>query len=169
MIEALNKIVDRIENILVVILMFTATVVAIVQVVARYVFNSSLYWSEELILYSLISMSFLAGSMGVRYSAHISVDALYAFAGPRLTTVLKYVASILGIIFAATLVYYGSRLYMNTARMGQLSSAMQIPVAYIYLTIPVSGAFMLLRYLQILQCLILRKEYKPLNAEISAT
>ncbi len=106
MIHALNKIVDWVENIMVVILMLVATVVAIVQVVARYVFNNSLYWSEELILYSLITMSFLAASMGVRYAAHISVEMLYAFAGPRLTRVLKYVATLLGFAFAATLVYY---------------------------------------------------------------
>lgn len=169
MIHALNKIVDWVENIMVVILMLVATVVAIVQVVARYVFNNSLYWSEELILYSLITMSFLAASMGVRYAAHISVEMLYAFAGPRLTRVLKYVATLLGFAFAATLVYYGGRLFINTSNMGQLSPAMQAPVAYIYLTIPVAGAFMLVRYLLIFQTLVAGKDYKPLATTMSAT
>lgn len=169
MIHALNKIIDWVENIMVVLLMLVATVVAIVQVVARYVFNNSLYWSEELILYSLIAMSFLAASMGVRYTAHISVEMLYAFAGPRLTRVLKYVAATLGVIFAGTLVYYGGRLFINTSNMGQLSSAMQIPVAYIYLTIPVAGSFMLFRYLLIFQTLVAGKDYKPLATTVSAT
>lgn len=169
MIHALNKIVDWVENIMVVILMLVATVVAIVQVVARYVFNNSLYWSEELILYSLITMSFLAASMGVRYAAHISVEMLYAFAGPRLTRVLKYVATLLGFAFAATLVYYGGRLFINTSNMGQLSPAMKVPVAYIYLTIPVAGAFMLVRYLLIFQTLVAGKDYKPLATTMSAT
>lgn len=169
MIHALNKIVNWVENIMVVILMLVATVVAIVQVVARYVFNNSLYWSEELILYSLITMSFLAASMGVRYAAHISVEMLYAFAGPRLTRVLKYVATLLGFAFAATLVYYGGRLFINTSNMGQLSPAMQVPVAYIYLTIPVAGAFMLVRYLLIFQTLVAGKDYKPLATTMSAT
>lgn len=169
MIHALNKIVDWVENIMVVILMLVATVVAIVQVVARYVFNNSLYWSEELILYSLITMSFLAASMGVRYAAHISVEMLYAFAGPRLTRVLKYVATLLGFAFAATLVYYGGRLFINTSNMGQLSPAMQVPVAYIYLPIPVAGAFMLVRYLLIFQTLVAGKDYKPLATTMSAT
>lgn len=169
MIHALNKIVDWVENIMVVILMLVATVVAIVQVVARYVFNNSLYWSEELILYSLITMSFLAASMGVRYAAHISVEMLYAFAGPRLTRVLKYVATLLGFAFAATLVYYGGRLFINTSNLGQLSPAMQVPVAYIYLTIPVAGAFMLVRYLLIFQTLVAGRDYKPLATTMSAT
>ncbi|HRA82361.1 MAG TPA: TRAP transporter small permease [Thauera sp.] len=169
MIHALNKLIDWIENIMMVVLMLVATVVAIVQVVARYVFNNSLYWSEELILYSLITMSFLAASMGVRYAAHISVEMLYAFAGPRLIRVLKYVAATLGLVFAATLIYYGGRLFINTSSMGQLSPAMQIPVAYIYLTIPVAGTFMLVRYLLIFQTLLAGKDYAPLATTISAT
>lgn len=168
MIEALNKIVDHIENFLMTILMFAATVVTLVQVTARYGFNNSLYWSEEFILYSLISMSFLAAGMGVRYSAHISVDALYAFAGPRLTFLLKLIASVFGMIFAGTMVYYGSRLYINTSGMGQLSPATQIPVAYIYLSIPITGVFMLIRYVLILKKLVFHESYTPPSGNVSA-
>ncbi len=169
MIEALNKIVDRIENVLVVVLIFIATSVAIIQVVARYVFNNSLYWSEELILYSLISMSFLAASMGVRHSAHISVEAVYAFVGPRAARNLKYVAASLGVVFAGTLIYYGSRLYLNTSDMGQLSPAMQIPVAYIYLIIPIAGVFMVIRYLSVFSNLARGIESSSSVANISVT
>jgi C4-dicarboxylate transporter DctQ subunit len=150
MLAALSRIIDRVESFAVVMLILTATVVAIIQVVARYVFNNSLYWSEELILYALITMSFLAASMGVRHSAHISVEAVYAFVGPRTARVLRMIAAVLGIVFAGSLVYYGWRLYLNTSEMGQLSPAMQIPVAYVYLSIPIAGAFMVLRYLELL-------------------
>lgn len=161
MIELLNRIVDRIENVLITLLMLVATTITIVQVIARYVFNSSLYWSEELVLYSLISMSFLTAGMGVRYAAHISVEALYAFVGPRMSRGLHYLSAFLGLIFAAVLIYYGMRLYLNTGRMGQLSPAMRIPVAWVYLVIPVSGLFMALRYLLVLHALIMRGEYQP--------
>ena len=169
MLLALNKGIDWIENVLVVVLMLVSTVVAIVQVVARYVFNNSLYWSEELILYSLISMSFLAASMGVRYAAHISVEAMHAFVGPRVSHVLKLVAALLGLIFAVTLVYYGGRLFINTERMGQLSPAMQIPVAYVYLVIPVSGVFMALRYLLTLSDLLRGRDCQAPDAGLGAT
>lgn len=152
-----------------VILMLIATIVSIVQVIARYVFNNSLYWSEETILYALISMSFLAGSMGVRYGAHICVEVLPLIVGPRFDTYVKYLASIMGAIFAASLMYYGSRLFINTYNMGQLSPAMRIPVAYIYSMIPISGTFMLLRYLWIIQHLVQKKPFEPLKTEISAS
>ncbi|MFT0545157.1 TRAP transporter small permease [Allopusillimonas ginsengisoli] len=169
MLESINKIIDRIEGFAMILLMLVATVVAIVQVIARYVFNNSLSWSEETILYSLIIMSFVAGSMGVRYAAHICVEVLPLVVGPRLQMVLKYIAALLGVAFALTIVYYGGRLFLNTLKMGQLSPAMRIPVAYIYLIIPVSGFSMLLRYLWIVESLIKHKEYKPLAMDISST
>ncbi|BCH20280.1 TRAP transporter small permease [Mesorhizobium sp. L-8-3] len=169
MIEALNRVVDWIENALVTILMLTATIVAITQVVARYVFNNSIYWSEELILYSLITMSFLTMGMGVRYGAHISVEAAYAFSGRRLSQALRIGSACLGLIFAGALIYYGSRLSINTLRMGQLSPAMRAPVGYIYLVIPAAGAFMTLRYLLVLGNLLAGREYVPPQADIKNT
>lgn len=159
MILWLNRIVDRIEGIVITALMFVATTIAVVQVAARYIFNNSLYWSEELILYSLIAMSFLTASMGVRYAAHISVEALYAFVSPKTARLLHIVSAVLGMAFALTLVWYGTRLSLATLQMNQLSSAMRIPVGAIYFVIPVSGAFMSLRYLLIISELIAGRDY----------
>ncbi|MFC0200357.1 TRAP transporter small permease [Paracoccus rhizosphaerae] len=169
MIVWLNRIVDWIENVLVTALMLIATVVAIVQVVARYVFNNSLFWSEELILYSLITMSFLTMGMGVRYASHISVDAVYAFASPRTAKVLQIGAACLGLIFAAVLIWYGGRLVLNTSRMGQLSPAMRIPVGYIYAVIPAAGMFMVLRYLLVLRDLLAGRVYEPPQVDIKTS
>lgn len=169
MILWLNRVVDWIENILVTSLVLIATLVAILQVIARYVFNNSLYWSEELILYSLISMSFLTMGMGVRYASHISVDAIYAFAGPRSARVLQIGAACLGLAFAAVLVWYGTRLVLNTSRMGQLSPAMRIPVGYIYAVIPMAASFMVLRYLLVLRDLILGQGYQAPDVDIKTS
>lgn len=169
MIAGLNRIVDWIENVFVTLLVLTATVVAVVQVVARYVFNNSLYWSEELILYSLITMSFLTMGMGVRYASHISVEAIYAITGPRMARALQVGAACLGLIFAGALIYYGSRLSMSTMRMGQLSPAMRVPVGYVYLIIPIAGGFMVLRYLLILQSLMTGRDYVAPAADIKTS
>lgn len=169
MIVGLNRIVDWIENTLVTLLILTATIIAIVQVIARYVFNNSLYWSEEVILYSLITMSFLTMGMGVRYASHISVEAVYAIAGPRTSRALQIGAVCLGLIFAGVLIYYGTKLSINTMRMGQLSPAMRVPVGYVYLIIPVSGVFMALRYLMILQFLVTGRDYVAPHVDIKTS
>lgn len=166
MISSINRIADWLENTLVTALMLIATLTAIVQVAARYVFNNSLYWSEELILYSLIAMSFLTMGMGVRYAAHISVDAGLAFVGPKTARAMQIVAALMGVGFAAVLIYYGYRLSQNTLRMGQLSPAMRIPVGYVYLIIPISGVLMALRYCLVLRELGAGRDYEPPQSEI---
>ncbi|MEM5585571.1 MULTISPECIES: TRAP transporter small permease [unclassified Roseibium] len=169
MINWLNRIVDLIENVLVTSLILSATLVAIVQVIARYVFNNSLYWSEEFILYALITMSFLTMGMGVRYASHISVEAVYAIASPRMAKFLQIGAACLGLVFAGVLIWYGTKLSLNTSRMGQMSPAMRIPVGYIYTVIPVSGAFMVLRYLLVLQELFAGRSYVPPQVDIKTS
>ncbi|CAM5191236.1 TRAP transporter small permease protein OS=Castellaniella defragrans OX=75697 GN=HNR28_002223 PE=3 SV=1 [Castellaniella denitrificans] len=168
MLAGINRCLDRVESFAMITLMLVATCVAIIQVIARYVFNNSLYWSEETVLYALIMMSFLTCSMGVRYAAHICVEVLPLLVGPRLARGLQYLASILGLMFAGVLVYYGARLAINTLNMNQLSPAMRIPVGYVYMVIPISGACMGLRYLWILACMITGKEYKPLSLGMSS-
>ncbi|WP_370163289.1 TRAP transporter small permease [Limimaricola soesokkakensis] len=169
MIVWLNRIVDWIEGVLVTGLVLVATLVAILQVIARYVFNHSLFWSEELILYSLITMSFLTMGMGVRYASHISVEAVYAFTGSRTGKILQIGAACLGLVFAAMLVWYGGKLVMNTTRMGQLSPAMRIPVGYIYAVIPSAGVFMMLRYLLVLRDLVAGRVYEPPQVDIKTS
>ncbi|WP_099865560.1 TRAP transporter small permease [Pararhizobium haloflavum] len=169
MITWLNKIVDVIENTLVTGLILTATLVAIAQVIARYVFNNSLYWSEEVILYAFITMSFLTMGMGVRYASHISVEAVYAFVPPSAVRALQIGAACLGLVFAGVLLWYGSKLVMNTARMGQLSPALRIPVGYIYAVIPISGGLMIMRYLLVLQELIAGRSYTPPQVDIKTS
>lgn len=168
MLAGINRCLDRVESFAMIVLMLVATCVAIIQVIARYVFNNSLYWSEETVLYALIMMSFLTCSMGVRYAAHICVEVLPLLVGPRLARVLQYLANILGLMFAGVLVYYGARLAINTLNMNQLSPAMRIPVGYVYTVIPVSGACMGLRYLWILWCMLTGKEYRPLSLGMSS-
>lgn len=132
MITWLNRVVDLIENTLVTGLILTATLVAIAQVIARYVFNNSIYWSEEIILYAFITMSFLTMGMGVRYASHISVEAVYAFVPVRAVRPLQIGATCLGLIFAAVLVWYGAKLVINTSAYGPAFSGPTHP-SWLYL------------------------------------
>ncbi len=147
MLDSIDRFISTLENIVVTVLMFSATVITIVQVAARYVFNNSIYWSEEFILYTLISMSFFTMSMGVRHATHIKVEVLYAFSNPSLVYYLHLIAAALGMLFSFALGYYGYFLASNTLRMGQLSPAMQVPMGLIYWVIPISSALMFVRYL----------------------
>lgn len=167
MLVTLNRVIDIIERIAVTTLMLLATLVTVAQVIARYVFNNSMYWSEEFILYALISMSFLTMSMGLRHSTHIRVEILYALSSPRLVRLLHLIAALTGIVFAAALIYYGFRLSMDTLWMGQRSSAMRVPMGYVYCVIPVASVFMLFRYLLLAANILTGKDEMTSQSEIT--
>lgn len=146
MFEALNKLLDRLENVAMVAFMSIATIITTFQVVYRYGFNSSLSWAEEVVIYSIVCMSFVGASMGVRHGVHISVDVLNAFAPPALNRWLHILTALLGIAFAIAMAYLGFRLFFSTLSRGMLSPAMRIPMAWVYLPIGVSGVLLILRY-----------------------
>ncbi|OAB55030.1 TRAP C4-dicarboxylate transporter [Phormidium willei BDU 130791] len=162
----LERLLDGIEDVSMIVFMAAAILVTFVQVVMRYGFNASLYWGEEVVLYSIICMSFVGVSMGLRYGAHISVDILKAFVGERYATALFLTSSALGIVFALALLLLGGELFLSTLARGQLSPALRIPVAWVYFAIPFSGATLLLRY-----ALLLRRLWagEPLFAEAQSS
>lgn len=155
MFEALNNLIDRLEKVAMVAFMSIATIITTFQVVYRYGFNSSLSWAEEVVIYSIVCMSFVGASMGVRHGAHISVDVLNAFAPPAINRWLHILTAVLGIFFALMLAYLGFRLFSLTLERGMLSPAMRMPMAWVYLPIGLSGVLLIIRY-----CWLIREVWR---------
>lgn len=151
MFEALNKIIDRLESVAMVAFMTIATTVTTFQVVYRYGFNNSLSWAEEVVIYSIVCMSFVGASMGVRHGVHISVDVLNALVPPAVNRWLHILSAVLGIAFAASLAYLGFQLFESTLQRGMLSPAMRIPMAWVYFPIGFSGILLIIRYCWVIQ------------------
>jgi C4-dicarboxylate transporter, DctQ subunit len=148
--SALMTLLDWLEDAAMVIFMTIAASVTFTQVVFRYGLNSSLYWAEEVVLYSIICMSFVGASMGVRRHAHISVEALHAFVRPEARRWLEAVAALLGIAFGLILLILGWQLFSSTLQRGMLSPAMRVPMGWVYFPIPVAGLLITIRYTALL-------------------
>jgi len=126
--------------------MALVTILISCQVVLRYVFNESLTWAEELTRFVIIWMSLIGAAMGVRCNAHISVALLASMSSERAQRLAIGGASVLGIVFALCMLWYGSELLLLAQSSGQVSSAMQVPMYAVYLIFPISGALMALRF-----------------------
>lgn len=146
MLEALNNLIDRLEKAVMVVFMAVATIITTFQVIYRYGFNGSLSWAEEVVIYSIVCMSFVGASMGVRHGAHISVDVLNALASPAVNRWLHLLSAALGIVFAMAMAFLGFQLFSLTLDRGMLSPAMRMPMAWVYLPIGLSGLLLIIRY-----------------------
>lgn len=126
----------------------TMALVVILQVICRYVFNSSLFWSEELARYLLVWLAFLGTSSGYHRRIHPSIDILPG--NLKKTTVLGIVLAGHGIAmcFFVVMIYHGT-IFAYFVRL-QISPALALPKWIVFSVIPLSGCLLLLHCLAFL-------------------
>jgi C4-dicarboxylate transporter DctQ subunit len=157
MIKKLDSFLARCEDIFMAVGMGVATTLITLQVVMRYIMGDSLIWAEELAIYIIIGMCFVGTSMGVRCAAHISVDLVTSTVPPKIGRWINFAGASLGLIFGLCLLVYGWELTIGTMKKGQLSSAMRIPMYWVYAMIPFSGLLVVYRYASLAVRLITEK------------
>lgn len=105
-------------------------------VIGRYLFNQSIYFSEELNQFLLIFVTFVGCSYAARHSRHISMSALVEqlTGKPAATALLIINTCTAGLML--WLAWASIGYVESAARVGRSSSALQVPLHYIYLVIP---------------------------------
>jgi len=71
-----SGIIDRIEEILISVLLGAATLLVFAQVVARYVFNAGITWAPELVQHFFLWTVMIGASYGFKHGVHLGVDVL---------------------------------------------------------------------------------------------
>ena len=145
-----GRVLDLFEDSVMVVSMATVTVLITAQVILRYVFNESVSWAEELARFIVVWMTFIGAGMGVRAGRHISVDLIAGFAPGWLQRGVVVLAAGFGTIFALLVFYYGGSLFLHALSTGQVSSAMRLPMFYVYLIFPLSGMLLAVRFVQLI-------------------
>ena len=136
--------------------MSAISVVLFIQVISRYLFNHSLYWSEEVGRYLLIWITFLGASVGVKRYAHIGIDFLYNKTSGVLRKLLDFIIILLGLLFAGILIYFGYK-FAYFVRF-QKSAALLMPMTIPYLSIAVGGTLIFIHYLAALITLFKKRK-----------
>lgn len=145
------------ERILIASLVFTVLLIFI-QVIMRYVFNSSLSWSEELARYIFIWQIWLGTGVGIRMNEQIRVGIFAEKLGKRGAKWLNAIALTILLLFCIFLVVNGYELVMKIAGRKALSTALKIPLSYVYMSLPFSSAITSLYLIEQLVDIIKPKE-----------
>ena len=148
MLALLRKVSDGLNLIAeyaVAALMAVMIVVVAAQVFFRYVVFYPLSWSEELSRYVLIWVTFLGASAGIKRKAHFGVQAATYFLPPRFRQTLTMVIYLLALGVFLVMIYFGWQNVLVTSR--QRSPAMELPMDYVYLAVPLTGFLMLIHTL----------------------
>lgn len=124
---------ENLEEILMVFLLGVISVVIFAQVIAR-LFGKGFPWAEELCRYCFVYTGMLSAGYCIRKGVGIRVDAIYGFFPHWLKLVIDYTGKILVTAIYAYLAYSSIGLIAITSN---LSTAMQLPMKYVYLSIPI--------------------------------
>ncbi len=91
------------EETVIALILGLMTLITFVNVILRYVFNSSLIWGLEVVLILFAWLVLFGVSYGVKVNAHLGVDALTNILPPPLRRLVALIAGVLCIIYAMLL------------------------------------------------------------------
>lgn len=100
---AVGRFVNSLEQNIIAIILGVMTILTFVNVVLRYVFQSSLIWGLELTLALFAWLVLLGISHAVKINAHLGVDAVINLLPPTARRVLALFAGVLCIFYAVLL------------------------------------------------------------------
>ena len=116
-------------------------IVVFASVVARYFFGTGVGWSEDIVRYMMIWISFLGLGIGIRKGSHITVDFFVEKVFGHNNVKRKYVDRVINMItcfFSFFLFVSSLLLTVYVFQTEQISAGLQIPMWIVYATLPLS-------------------------------
>lgn len=135
-----RNVVDKTLEWVLVFLMSILVLDVLWQVFSRYVLSSPSSYTDELAGYLLIWVGMLGAAYVAGRKEHLAIDLLLQRSSAERRYKLEMIISIIVTIFAVSvLIVGGSWLVSTRLYLSVKSSALSVPLGYVYLVIPISG------------------------------
>lgn len=139
------KILDNGLKALLALLLAAMVGAVLWQIISRYFLSEPSGWTEELARMLLIWIGILGGSYAYRTSSHLGLDLLKEKLNAKNQIKLGHIIDLCVFAFAAVVMIYGGfLLVVMTFELSQTTAVLGIPMAYVYLVIPMSGGLIAL-------------------------
>jgi TRAP-type C4-dicarboxylate transport system permease small subunit len=102
LLRGIDRLLVRVETVLLVLFLGTMTLLAFAQVVMRNFFGVGFLWGDPLIRQMVLWAGFIGAAVAASEDRHISIDALTKFFSPRLKSLVKVLTS----LAAAVITWY---------------------------------------------------------------
>lgn len=123
-------------------------VLVFANVIARYVFNHSLAFSDEMSTYLFVLMNFMGTAIAARRNAHLGLSILTDRVSPQARTILSVITYGIAAIFCLLVVIFGIQMVISQYRLGQETAAMQWPEWIYGSFVPVGAAFSMVAFIE---------------------
>lgn len=137
----------NVVKITIIIFMFMLSIALLLQVISRFIIKAPIIWTEEVVRMTFIWIVMLGSVIATKYDMHLKADIV----SNRLSAIHKMLHScfIYIIMLIVCLIFVVSGFDFLVRNMLRVSETTGVPMYYLYIAAPLSGAAMC--------CLIVRK------------
>jgi len=156
--DRLNKLLEWVVVVLLCVMLFSV----LWGVFTRYFFADQSSWTDELARFTLIWVSILGAAYISGKNAHITIDLLSASIALKARLQMEVVTGMIISLFVLVIFLVGGSRYIYISfKLGQTSAALEIPMGYVYLVLPIAGIIII--YFKILGILRSTKALKLID------
>ena len=155
----MRKFQHKLNKVLEVFLVFLMAVLVLDvlwQVFSRYLLSSPSSFTDELAGFLLIWVGVLGAAYVAGRKEHLAIDILLQKSPPARQRLLLYLIHSLIFLFALSVMVTGGMVLMYTRFVLQVkSAALQLPLGYVYIVLPISG--LIIMYYEVLHIISLKR------------
>jgi C4-dicarboxylate transporter DctQ subunit len=145
-----DRVLTWIENGLAALALGGASILAIIQVILRSVFGTTIFWTEEAIVYLIILSTFIGAVIALRHNEHVNFDVLTLAFKERGKWVLAIIGSFVTVIYCAIIGFFSWLLITEPAAQRTVTPALKLPLWVVELSLAIGMTLMFIRALEIL-------------------
>jgi TRAP-type C4-dicarboxylate transport system permease small subunit len=140
----IRAVVDLVLEWTLAVLMGAMVLNVLWQVATRFLLANPSSYTEEVARYLLIWVGLLGAAYAAGKRIHLAIDLLPScLHGARKGALALFIELVIFTFALVVLVIGGAGLVRLTLSLGQSSAALQIPLGYVYLALPISGLLMM--------------------------
>lgn len=144
-IETVWEWLEKLIQLVIILLMTLLVVITLLQVFNRYVLNNPLKWSEEMARYTFVWIVFLSSWYVFKQGGHLGMDFITMRMNDKMKRLVSIFIDLIILFFLIMVIKNAPHLLKLTAR--QTSAALKLPMLYVYLALPVSAVLMVVEIL----------------------
>ena len=141
---------DKVLAPLTAVMFLCPILLAIVEVVRRYVFGVSWQWQQDVVTYTIISSLFLFFAITHRKGAHLRVNLFVKLLNDsggiyqKISGIMDVLAHLITTLYLGYFTYYGIRMTQNSFKSGRLVFSQIMPFWPFFLLLTIGMGFMLI-------------------------
>jgi len=145
MLDKPGSAINRIEEVLSVVLFVALLVFCTLQIVFRFLINFSLSWTEELAQFTFIVLIYVACSLAVLKDAHVRVEIIDVFVTGRAKYILDQIVDVVWAGFMFMIGWIAIDIAQDYLSFGKTTPALDWQYGCLYAVIPITFMLMTLR------------------------